>query len=95
MPQISHPTATRKVGALYSWLMKNSQPFGANLRSIADAEKLYDAYAMAGIENVFDDYQPEFAIAVIGYDPAEAPQQLSPIPQRKSLRQPARQAVAA
>src|SRR5687768_4995583 len=73
MPCISHPSTVKKIGAIYSWLIRQPAAFAAGVQSIADAEKLYDGYAMLGVENIFDDYDPKVAIALIGYDPALIP----------------------
>lgn len=91
MPSISHPSTIRKLGAIYSWLMRQPHAFTQGVQSITDAERLYDAYAMAGVENIFDNYDSKFAIAAIGYDPASVPVAISN--ERKGNKKPLAKAV--
>ena len=72
MPEISHINTVKKLGAIYSWLIRQPAVFAQGVQSIADAEKLYDGYALAGIPNIFDEYDPKFCIALVGYDPGLA-----------------------
>lgn len=62
------PPVTKKIGSIYSWLMRQPEFIVSQLRSISDAEKLFDACNPAGSQILFDNLPAGFMMETLGYD---------------------------